>query len=695
MTINLHDPAFWTYGLALVASIVFGVHLALGARGARRGQFLLAAVMLTVPWSLSAVAALATGEYVWWVALRLIDGFRIAAWIAFLYVLLARADSRPESPPPPRAAWVSGLVLCATSIAAALLPMASPIPNIATPAPGRLSIALLLGVTIFALVLVESLVRNSTEDSRWRLKPLLLGVGAAFVFDLFMYADALLFGQIEGRLWTARPLVQVLVIPFVALATVRNRDWTIDIAISRGVVFHSTALLAAGLYLLVMSAAGYYVQFFGGEWGKLLQVAFLFGAMLLFVTLMVSGSARARLRVWINKNFFSFRYDYRAEWLRVTNLLSSRGEAGKLNERVIRALADLVESSGGVLWTRRDGSVYRPTGRWMAPEFDAEVSASSKLIDFLGARGWVVDLRELAANPELYEGLAKPEWVASFPRAWLLIPLTAVDDLVGFVALSEPRTPIDVNWEVRDLLKSAGRQAASYLAQVQASEALLEAGKFDAFNKMSAFVVHDLKNLASQLTLLLRNAERHGDNPEFRQDMLLTVRHVAERMTALLAQLRAGTVPVANPAPVELGAVLRRVAEGRGARTPAVVIDAPARIYALGHDDRLERVISHLVQNAQDATRDGSAVEVTVSEAGGYARVEVVDRGVGMSPEFIRDRLFKPFQRLHSMGEFEGNGIGLSTVQRIVSRHGGWISGEGRPGEGATFRFTLWPGPRA
>ena len=139
--------------------------------------------------------------------------------------------------------------------------------------------------------------------------------------------------------------------------------------------------------------------------------------------------------------------------------------------------------------------------------------------------------------------LALPPWLTSAPQFWLAIPLLVGDELSGFVALGPARTPVDVNWEVTDLLKTASRQAAGFLAQMLTTEALLEARKFDAFNKMSAFVVHDLKNIVAQLSLMLSNAKRLHANPEFQQDMMATVENSLEKMRQLMLQLREGDAP--------------------------------------------------------------------------------------------------------------------------------------------------------
>ena len=267
---------------------------------------------------------------------------------------------------------------------------------------------------------------------------------------------------------------------------------------------------------------------------------------------------------------------------------------------------------------------------------------------------------------------------------WLIIPLAIGADLIGFVILGAARAKIEVNWEVRDLLKTASRQAAGYLAQIRASEALLEARKFDAFNRMSAFVVHDLKNLVAQLSLMIRNAERHRDNPEFQRDMLATVQHVVGRMNALMLQLRTGTTPVEKPRQIELEPLVRRVcASKRAARFP-IRLDLTA-VSGLGHEDRLEHVIGHLIQNALDATAEKGDVAVRLSMNGKFASIDVADTGVGMPVEFVRERLFKPFETTKSAGM----GIGVYESAQYIRSVGGDIRVDSVLGAGTNVSVLL------
>jgi putative PEP-CTERM system histidine kinase len=256
------------------------------------------------------------------------------------------------------------------------------------------------------------------------------------------------------------------------------------------------------------------------------------------------------------------------------------------------------------------------------------------------------------------------------PNAWLVVPLATGNEMIGFVVLATARTKIDVNWEVNDLLKTAGRQAGAFLGQMQATEALLEVRKFDAFNRMSAFVVHDLKNIVAQLSLMLKNAERHRDNPEFQQDMLMTVEHSVERMRQLMMQLREGATPVDSPRGIDLGDVIRRIRTAKSGQGRDLDIDLTDKVIARGHEDRIERVIGHIVQNALDATDNGGRVWVRLARQGTHAMIEVGDTGHGMTPEFLRERLFKPFQTTKPAGM----GIGAYESFQYVHELGGKVS---------------------
>jgi putative PEP-CTERM system histidine kinase len=299
--------------------------------------------------------------------------------------------------------------------------------------------------------------------------------------------------------------------------------------------------------------------------------------------------------------------------------------------------------------------------------------------------GWVINLEEYRSIPRRYAELTLPEWLLGMSQAWLIVPLCVGDELIGFVILASARTDFDVNWEVTDLLKTAGRQAASFLAQMQATEALLEVRKFDAFNRMSAFVVHDLKNIVTQLSLLMKNAKRLHANPEFQQDMLMTIENSLDKMRQLMLQLREGATPPGAAFGVDLRRVVQSIESGAASRGRKLDVEMDERVFARGHEERLERVIGHVVQNALDATTADGRVWLKLGRAGGQARIEVGDTGHGMSPEFVRDRLFKPFQTTKSAGM----GIGAYESFQYVQELGGSISVKSEPDAGTEVTLLL------
>ncbi|MBA3033107.1 MAG: PEP-CTERM system histidine kinase PrsK [Gammaproteobacteria bacterium] len=686
---NLDSPTIaaivlWSYGLATLCYLALAVHQVNQQRsgsGDRAGKAMAAAALATSAWGLGGLLfALTTAGIIRDIQL-VFDILRYAAWYAFLLVLLDSAGDRAPGSIRWLAAVSTGIVLGGLALVG-LVTASEPAP----PQLVRASQFIFLGMTIFALVLLEQLFRNATADSRWNLKPIGIGLSAAFIFDLYFYSNAVLFNRLDEEIFAVRGFAYALVTPLIALSIIRARARTLKVSLSQNVAFHTTTLLAVGLYLLAAAAAGYYVRYLGGSWGGALQLGLLFVALVLLLLVVFSGTTRAKLRVLVGKNFFRYRYDYREEWLKFTKALSAEDAAQPVGQRVIRGLGDMVESPAGALWLRESpGGNLTQSARWNLPVCVAEEDAQGSLVSFLQDSGWVLNLEEYRHLPGRYQGLELPPWLAELPNAWLVVPLGTATEMVGFVVLTTSRTKIDVNWEVNDLLRTAGSQAASYLAQMQATEALLEARKFDSFNRMSAFVVHDLKNIVTQLSLMVKNAERHAENVEFQRDMLLTVRHSVERMKQLMLQLREGVTPADGSYGANLSAVVKRIQATQATHATKLEVKVREPLVTRGQEERIERVIGHLVQNALDATPVDGHVWITVGRDSGMALVEVGDTGHGMSDEFIRDRLFKPFQTTKQAGM----GIGAYESYQYIRELGGNIQVESKENMGTRFRVSL------
>ncbi len=661
--------------------------MALGSRRGPRAALLVSAIVASALWAFSEVMVAIWPGTASSIVANGLDTLRYALWFGFLFTLLSttRLGSVDASAKLERAPWGLIVAVGAGLIASVALSDPGSLRTLFGVKYGVVVYGLRVGLAVVGLVLVERLLRSTAPHARWGVKPLCLGLAGFFGFDLFYFSDAMLFGRQDLDIWVSRGIAHALVLPFIGIAAARNPAWTIEMHLSRDAVLRSSALLVSGLFLLIVAAAGYFLRFAGGELGNALQIEFLFGALLLFALTAFSGSFRSKLKVFVSKHFFSYRYDYREEWLRFTRTLSADSSPQSIQQRSIHALADLVESPAGALWLRQGDRSFRPSARWNMPAVNAVEPADGLLAKFLERTGWVIDLAEHASAPEHYRDLSLPEWLASLPGAWLVVPLPSPDGLVGFVVLVTARASIKVDWEVLDLLKTAGRQAASYLAQIQMTEALLEARKFDAFNRMSAFVVHDLKNLVAQLSLLLRNAERHRNNPAFQRDMLMTVDNVVERMNKLMLQLRTGATPVEQPRSVDLVSVIHNVCAAKSEQNASIDMNLAGGVYGVGHVDQLEHVIGHLVQNALDATAGKGQVSVGLRRDDNAAVIEVTDNGVGMTPEFVRDRLFKPFQTTKTTGM----GVGVYESAQYVTGLGGRILVDSTPNLGTRVSLVL------
>ncbi len=674
-------PAVWTFGFAAAAFAGFGVLLSLRWRGEARSSLLLTGIVLSALWAASAAGYAVNHAPAMWRTSVSFDVLRLAALIGFV-VLLLRGEAAITRRP---SGWSVPIMLGVLALMALVIGYPPPAALESNGQSHLLALTPMLMLSVMGLASVEQLYRRTPEALRWNVSPLCFGLGALFTYDLVFFADALLFRTIDADWWRARGMAQALAIPLLGIAAARNREWTFDVAFSRSLLLGSTAVAAAAIYLLGISVLGFIVRFFGGQWGTTLATALVFGALLFVAFVVSSRTFRSKLRVVVAKHFLSRRYDYREEWLKFTRLIADTQTAGSaLNARCIVALGEVVETASGALWLRRaDG--YRQVERLGQPEVNEPEHEDGDLATFLRTTGWVIEVAEARRDPAKYRNLRLPAWLASNASAGLIVPLTATDDLVGFVVLGKPRVSLTLDWEVLDLLKTAGRQTAGHLAQAQATEALLESRKFESFNRMSAFVVHDLKNLVAQLQLMLRNAERHHANPEFQKDMLGTVGHVVHRMNQLMLQLRSGEQPVDRPHPVDLAVVVKRVVTVRAAGRTGLRLDVNECVTALGHEDRLERVIGHLVQNAYESISGQPQVDLRVFQRDNQAIIEVQDNGAGMTAEFVRDRLFKPF----SSTKQAGMGIGTFESHQYVHSIGGSIEVVSRPGEGSTFRVSL------
>ena len=677
--------AYFSFGLTAFAYLALTILLLTSWRGKPQGAILIAASIVQVVWAAVNIIAFANSYAQWALYVFIAEVLRTASW----YFFIGHAfDKSGHSPLQTTLGWSTYLI----PVAILLLGFQYNYADFFSLAPYIQDTSLvfyLMLYNLFGLVLLEQFYRNNSEDNRWRIKFLVFALAASFCYDFFLYTYTYLMQEVELELWLAKGVVTAAIAPFIAISAARNPQWSLDVHVSRKVVFYTSSFIAAGVYLLVMGIGGFYVRQYGGSWGVFLQSIFITLACLTFLVLLFSGSVRAWLKVFINKHFYNYKYDYRDEWLRLMRIMSTRDESLTVQEKAIKSLAPIVESPGGVLWYKKDGNTYTQIAAWnIVFETTELLQPSSNIIQYLATTGWIIDLDEYSEHPYRYGELQIPGFIKDVPDAWMIIPLFNQEDMDGFVILSNPRTKIVRTWEDLDLLKTVGQLVASYLAQHESARKLVETEQFAAFNRLSAFVVHDLNNLVGQLGLVVRNAEKHKTNPAFMEDAILTVQNAVNKMDRLLTQLKKGRF---EPQKVERFDVVHEIQISLeslkgGHPEPKLIIEDEA-LFIAAEQDRFVSVIEHIIRNAQEASDKVDAIiEVRIKSTDNQIEISIEDNGCGMSDEFIREGLYKPFKTTKGNA---GMGIGVYESKQFIQGLGGSMSVKSQVGEGTIFNITL------
>jgi putative PEP-CTERM system histidine kinase len=541
-----------------------------------------------------------------------------------------------------------------------------------------LGTAIRLGFAICSLLLVENLYFNTSLEARWHINLLCVALGGIFLYDLLLYADGILFHRISPTLLEARAPAMIVTAPLIALAAVRNRRWAIDIHVSRDVVFHSFTLIASGIFLLAIALIGEVFRRGGSEWGRVAETSMIFGGILTVGITLTSGSARSRIKSMVVANFFSHRYDYRREWMRCIDALTAPEAFVALHKRAIRTAAAIVDSPGGALFMRpRSDVAFQWAGSWNMSAVAEPVPPGHPLVASFRDGDWIVAFDQ---NSEA------AIWAAKLPRAWLALPLSHLGTLIGFIILARPRAHFKLDREAFDLLRVIGREIGSRMAEQRALQVLTQTQQLREYSQRFAFVVHDIKNVSGQLSMLLSNAEIHAENPAFQRDMLATVRASVGKITRLLARLqveRQGRDHALIIPAVRLHALLDASATARNHNVE--VIDYSAGAGTTIDPDAFDAVVAHLLDNAVEASAPADAVTIELRPEADGVTIDIIDLGSGMAPEFVRDELFRPLRSTKG----SGHGIGAYQARELLRDAGGDLLVISRPGTGTTMRIIL------
>jgi putative PEP-CTERM system histidine kinase len=554
----------------------------------------------------------------------------------------------------------------------------------------HMTVTFRLMLTIGGLVLLHNLYGGASQAARAVLRWPTAAIALLWLFDLNLYTVSYLTKAWPEELATLRGIVLALAVATLTPGMTQRRA-ELRFSPSRAVAFEFASLLGIGLYLVGMILLGQWLSYVGGEFARMFQFGFLIAGTAAALLILPSRRLRGWLKVTLVKHLFQHRYDYRAEWLRFNRTISGTGGGSgstvPLAQRAIQSLCDITDAPAGLLLTPDEHGDLVLAARWQWPTAEVPAPALGRsAVGFFERHGHIVDL-EAVRNGVDRQGEQEivPEWLLAETRAWAMVPLLHYERLHGVVVLALPPVPRTLDWEDFDVLRVVGQQLASYLAENAGQDALAEAAQFDEFNRRIAFVMHDIKNLASQFGLLARNAELHADNPAFRADMIVTLRNSTEKLNALIARLsRYGKGHRDQVGSLDAGVLVGTLAAQFAGRHPVIATQVEALVVTANRD-ALEQSLVHLVQNAIDASANNAPVTLSVATEGDVARIEVSDAGTGMSPEFIRNRLFKPFVS----SKAGGFGIGAFEARELIRAMGGRLDVESREGLGSRFIIRL------
>jgi putative PEP-CTERM system histidine kinase len=677
---------FYSYLGAALAYGFFAALLLFSWRESLQGKLLFITMFISAVWAMLAMKT-SLDESTYQFVYQLLENLRYIAWFVFLLKLFETALPAIKQPASSYRKFIRWAPVISIGLGVVLL--LNEVLSSFVFYPGQYVVAIIGSVllSLAGMAIVEQLYRNLADRYRWATKYLFLGAGGIFVFDFYLYTNALLSGNFDQDIWQARGAVHLAVVPLFIIASARNKNWSLNIFVSRDIVLNSSAFLGGGLYLLLMAVAGYYIKEYGGSFGPVNQVVFFSLAALSLVVVLSSSQLRAQIRVFLAKHFYKNKYDYRVEWLQLTENLNETGQDKDYFKTAIEAMGRMVGARSGQLWLRDDEGNYKNVDVWQSDFADVSVADDSSLIRFLTKKKFVINITEIESHKDEYRGLSLPDWLITIEQPWLIVPLPGVNSLQGFIVLARPLVERSINWEDHDLLKTAARQIASYLTVLITSAQLAEAKQFEVFSRLTAYMVHDLKNIAAELELVAKNAKRHFDNPEFISDAFETVENTAEDINRLLMQLRNRRSQAEKKVMVNLEELLADVIKARQHIMPVprleLLIESADVVLEKG---RLYNVLLHLLDNAQQATDDNGEIIVRLSSEDNMYLIQITDTGCGMDDDFIHNRLFRPFDTTKGNA---GMGIGMYESREFVRQLGGDISIQSEPEKGSIITLFI------
>lgn len=614
------------------------------------------------------------------------ESFLPAAWLLFSVTFSRKLEARSIS------MWNKALLVISVVFPAAALYLPAGeffySPDLETERMlflGTAGFVFYIGVLVYMVVSainIEATLRLAPRAERWKIKFETLGAGLLLAMLIFYYSQGFLYRAINMELMTVRALVICLAVGLMAYSRL-TRGNGVKVAVSKDMAFRSVVIIIVGLYLIGLGLIGEGMRYFGASLHRNILIFIVFLSAIALLTALLSETMNRKIKVFLHKNFFSNKYDYRAQWLWFTKRLSSSKSSGEVLTAILSGFTETFALQGAALFLAEEegGEGFLCASRFEMDPVNRVFTKDSAIVRQMDADRRVLNVNDKSPAPEAAEemGYLRSKGVA------FVVPLFFKDSVDGFIML---RSPINENeiytYEDYDLMKTLASQASSTILNLRLSDELSRAREMEAAGKVSAFVMHDLKNLASTISLMAENAREFIADPEFQEDMLSSLEVTVGRMKGLISRLK--NIKEKTTLKREMADLSRIVNDTVGLVTAGDVLVSSAPAYSEVDPEEIHKVVLNLVLNAIEATTGNEPVNVQVG-MNGSAYIRVRDRGCGMSEDFLKHRLFKPFQTTKK----KGIGIGLYQCRQIIEAHGGKIDVKSAEGEGSEFTVSLPP----
>ncbi|MBT5813112.1 MAG: PEP-CTERM system histidine kinase PrsK [Opitutales bacterium] len=558
--------------------------------------------------------------------------------------------------------------------------------------PGQASHFLMILGSVLSMMNLERTYRAAVGAMRWQVKYILLGLGTLFLVRFYTSSQAFLFANAHTGMDTINSIGLIVSSLLIIRALSRRGHFDIELYPSHAVLSNSLTILVAGIYLLSVGVLAKLAALIGGDIAFPLKALGVLVALVLLATLLQSDHFRLNIKQFVSRHFKRPMHDYRTVWKRFTEESASHVHQPDLCEGLSKLIAETFDSHSVNLWLFENERAKLNLAASTAPtdsapntinlpsdtlhRLKAQYAQSNRPVDLDKSKDdWTQYLRD--ANPKKF----------SHGGHRICIPITVSDSILGLIVVGDRVSGIPFTEPEFDILNSIGTHAASSLLNLQLSGKLVETRELEAFQTMATFFVHDLKNAASTLNIMVKNLPTHWDNSEFRKDALRGISKTGDRINDIIGRLSTVRNEIeVDLKPLGLDLFAKSIINTwQAPENTEFVTNFESDAIAKIDREQLGKVLLNLMINASEAMEDGGRIEVSTAVNEKYALLSVYDNGCGMSQEFINKKLFRPFQTTKQ----RGLGIGMFQSKMIIDAHGGRFEVESQEGKGSTFRVLL------